>query len=144
MERTVEPKPEQLLQWLGEPLEGPIAMINLLRYREQAAYAPDAGVTPCTGREAYGRYSEVAIQKVAGVGGRVVWMGVVQAALIAPEGERWDDAVIVEYPSKEAFLRMISDPEYQACVFHRTAALEDSRLIATRTALSQEAAVTAG
>ena len=29
---------------------------------------------------------------------------------------------------------MISDPDYQAITFHRTAALEDSRLIATTTA----------
>jgi uncharacterized protein (DUF1330 family) len=114
-------------------------MINLLRYRERAHYsagagAAAAGAAPCSGREAYQRYAAVALQKVASVGGRIVWMGRVAASVIAPEGEEWDDAVLVEYPSRKAFLHMIAMPDYQAAVFHRTAALEDSRLLATRAA----------
>jgi hypothetical protein len=59
-------------------------------------------------------------------------MGHVAVSVIAPEGEEWDDAVLVEYPSRKAFLDMLALPDYQAAVFHRTAALDDSRLIATR------------
>ncbi len=54
-----------------------------------------------------------------------------RAVLLGPTTERWDDALLVQYPSKQAFLRMIGDPDYQAITVHRTAALEDSRLIAT-------------
>jgi uncharacterized protein (DUF1330 family) len=53
--------------------------------------------------------------------------------VIGPDSEQWDDAVLIEYPSREAFLEMLSQPEYQAAAPHRTAALEDSRLIMTRT-----------
>jgi uncharacterized protein YjbI with pentapeptide repeats len=49
---------------------------------------------------------------------------------IAPEGEDWDDAILVEYPSVEAFRTMIESPDYLAAAPHRTAALIDSRLIA--------------
>jgi uncharacterized protein (DUF1330 family) len=38
--------------------------------------------------------------------------------------------VLVKYPSVGHFVDMISAPEYQAIVHHRSAALDDSRLIA--------------
>lgn len=131
-QRTVEPSPERLEGFLAKLDDAtPLVMINLLRYRERAQYPAGAGADPCSGREAYQRYAPVALQKVASVGGRIVWMGRVAASVIAPEGEEWHDAVLVEYPSRKAFLAMIALPDYQAAVLHRTAALEDSRLIAT-------------
>ena len=131
---SIEPSPDRIQQLRADADdETPVVMINLLRYRERAAYADDAGVETCSGREAYRRYGEVALQRVSEVGGRPIWAGAVGLTLIAPEGERWDDAVLVQYPSRKAFLQMVSSPDYQACVFHRTAALEDSRLIATTT-----------
>ena len=57
-------------------------------------------------------------------------MANVQLALIAPEHEDWDELLLVHYPSPEAFLEMLADPDYQAATIHRTAALADSRLIA--------------
>ena len=77
----------------------------------------------------------MALRTVSEAGGRVVWAGEVAGTVIAPDGEGWDDAVLVEYPSRKAFLDMIARPDYQAAVPHRTAALEDSRLIATRARL---------
>ena len=131
-QRTVEPSPERLQGFLAKLDDATrLVMINLLRYRERAQYPAGAGADPCSGREAYGRYAAVALQKVASVGGRIVWMGRVAASVIAPEGEEWHDAVLVEYPSRKAFLAMIALPDYQAAAVHRTAALEDSRLIAT-------------
>lgn len=106
-------------------------MINLLRYREQAAYPEGSAAEPCSGREAYRRYGSVAAQRIASVGGRLLWMGSVQATVVAPADESFDDAVLLEYPSRKAFFEMVSQPEYQAAAPHRSAALEDSRLIAT-------------
>ena len=128
---AIEPNPEQLKAFVAEPDDGPIVMINLLRYREQADYAADSGETPCTGEEAYGRYSAAVTPLLVGVGGRPIWMGLARHTMIAPEGERWDNAILVEYPSREAFITMTSSPEYQAIAHHRRAALADSRLIAT-------------
>ncbi len=132
----IEPKVEQIQTFASNADDStPIVMINLLRYREQAAYAADSGAEACSGREAYQRYSAVALQKVAEVGGRPIWLGACSSTVIGPEAEEWDDAVLVEYPSKKAFLSMVSNPEYLACSFHRTAALVDSRLIATESAM---------
>ena len=133
----VEPSPDRLRAFLeaGED-DSPVVMINLLRYRERASYPEGFDAEPCSGREAYQRYAAVAVQRVASVGGRMLWMGQVHCAVIAPGSEQWDDAALVEYPSRKAFLEMASQPEYQAAVTHRTAALEDSRLIATETRAS--------
>jgi len=129
---SIEPSPEKLQSFLESGSDGAsIVMINLLRYREQANYPEGFAGEPCSGREAYGRYGEVAIKTIAAVGGRMVWMGSVQATVIGPAGEEWDDAVLVEYPSRKAFLGMVSQPDYLAAAPHRTAALQDSRLIAT-------------
>jgi uncharacterized protein (DUF1330 family) len=115
----------------GAPEGRPVVMINLLRYRDQASYEPGSGFEACSGREAYERYSRYAIRFVRSRGGAVAWQGAAIAVLLGPSGERWDDALLVRYPSKQAFLDMVGDPEYLAITVHRTAALEDSRLIAT-------------
>ena len=67
-------------------------------------------------------------------GGQVFWSGNVLAGVIAPPDERRDDALLVEYPSVDRLPRIYADPAYQLIAFHRSAALENSRLIATTTA----------
>ncbi|MDI6625752.1 MAG: DUF1330 domain-containing protein, partial [Brevundimonas sp.] len=65
----------------------------------------------------------------ARAGGRQIWLGTPRLTVIGPETEAWDLAFIAEYPSGEAFLGMLRDPEYRAAVVHRQAAVADSRLI---------------
>jgi uncharacterized protein (DUF1330 family) len=115
----------------GVAADQPVVMINLLRYRDHALYPPGFAADPCRGSDAYARYSRDAIRFVHAVGGQVVWRGSAKTVVIGPATERWDDALLVQYPSKQAFLDMIGNPGYQAITVHRTAALEDSRLIAT-------------
>ena len=38
-----------------------------------------------------------------------------------------DEVLIMQYPARSAFQGMLADPEYQAILFHRTAAVKDSR-----------------
>lgn len=129
---SVEPEPGRIEKFIEEtPAEGPIVMINLLRYRERADYPADAGVSPCSGREAYQRYGEGVLPLIAKVGAKPIFAGAVASTVVSPEDEAWDDAVLVEYPNRAAFIEMTSSADYQAIAFHRTAALADSRLIAT-------------
>jgi uncharacterized protein (DUF1330 family) len=126
---NIDPTQAQIQALLEAPDQGPILMLNQLRFNEQADYAADFKAEPCTGAEAYGRYAEVAVAKITSFGGSIEWTGAPQQTVIGPEGESWDACFVVRYPSKQAFIEMISDPEYQAAVPHRTAALADSRLI---------------
>jgi uncharacterized protein (DUF1330 family) len=112
----------------------PVVMLNLLRFRREAAYPDDSGHAPCSGREAYARYGAQALRHVQAVGGKPIWMGQGQQTVIGPSDEAWDEVLLVQYPSRRAFLAMTANPEYLACTVHRTAALADSRLIAMRAA----------
>jgi uncharacterized protein (DUF1330 family) len=136
MTKTIDPIASQLPGILAAlPQDRPIVMLNLLRFNEQARYRH--GETPCSGREAYARYAQVAEQKVQAVGGQVAYMGRVKGLLIAPPDEHWDEVLLVRYPSASAFAAMLAMPDYMAATRHRTAALDDARLIATIEAAAQ-------
>jgi uncharacterized protein (DUF1330 family) len=109
----------------------PIVMVNLLKFRDVAEYGESAA-SRITGKQAYERYSKAVIPLVWEVGGQPLWMGKARAGVIVPDGESWDEVVLVHYPSRRGFVRMISSDAYQAIMHHRTAALADSRLIETR------------
>jgi hypothetical protein len=106
--RTIDPTRDDLKR-LAQivPLDTPVTMLNLLRYRAEAAYPADAGYAPCSGREAYQRYAGIALQKIRELGGEPVFMAPVLSRVIAPEGEEWDDLLLVRYPSLGALLTMI-------------------------------------
>lgn len=48
---------------------------------------------------------------------------------IGSADERWDAAMLVRQSSVDSFLAFASNQSYLAAVGHRTAALEDSRLL---------------
>jgi len=90
-------------------MTGEVVMLNLLKFKERADSAGGG-----TGRESYNRYGELALAKIAERGGRVVWMGAADQVFIGDEDANdWDLVVLVAYPSRQAFLDMIADPEYQ-------------------------------
>lgn len=103
-------------------------MINLVRLHARARYPDDREVS---GAEAYAAYGQGAAPVLARVGGRVVWRGAMEFMLIGPSDEQWDICFIAEYPSIDAFVTMIKDPDYREAMLHRQAAVSDSRLIRT-------------
>lgn len=130
MTRVVDPTPESFRALSHNvPAGVPVVMLNLLRYREEAAYPVGSPHEACSGREAYARYTAHALRAVTAAGGEVVFHGSALAHPIAPPDERWDEILLVAYPSVGAFLKMVMAPDYQAQSVHRTAALEDARLV---------------
>ena len=107
---------------------GPVHMLNLVRFRNQAVYA-DGRVS--TGAEAYAAYGRESEPIFARVGGKIVWSGDFRFMLIGPAEEVWDRCFVAAYPSAAAFIEMVKDPDYQRAVLHRQAAVADSRLIRT-------------
>lgn len=132
--KTINPDPSTLPDILSKlPTDVPIIMVNLLRFRDRAIY-PD-GQSDCSGRKAYERYSEIALKKLSEIGAQVIFMAGVRGELIAPPDEKWDEVLMVKYPSAQAFLSMLAMKDYLDATVHRSAALEDSRLIATTESL---------
>lgn len=92
-------------------------MLNLLRFDGDE------------GRASYARYGEAVVPLVTEAGGQVVWSGSCGDAVIGPQEGEWDAVLLVRYPSRRAFLDMISSPDYGQAHPHRAAAIADSRLI---------------
>lgn len=118
---------EALAAMAGKDPDGPVVMLNLLRYREQAEHGH--GVDGMTGEEAYRTYGREFAKLNPRFGGEPIWMGAADETIIGDE--RWDVVILVRYPSRSIFVSMINDPDYQAIAPIRAAALADSRLIET-------------
>ena len=126
MSGYVDPSREDFARFREMQREGPLHMLNLLRFRKVAAYADG---TVATGAEAYQNYARESGPIFARLGGRQVWVGKPEQTLIGPPDERWDLVFIAEYPSVDAFVAMLRDDAYRRAVRHRQAAVADSRLI---------------
>lgn len=129
----VNPTREQFKAIFGLPLDQPVEMLNLLRFKRLAEYAPgdpEHGEQPAiSGAEAYARYSAAATPIFDRVAGSQLWIGRPELTLIGPTAETWDLAFIARYPTAQAFVDMLRDPDYNRATRHRTAAVADSRLI---------------
>ncbi|MBI1211849.1 MAG: DUF1330 domain-containing protein [Alphaproteobacteria bacterium] len=125
----VEPTDKQFEVFSKGDMKQPLAMLNLLRFKDVATYEPGSKEPKRSGAEAYGLYGMVAQQKVREVGGHFIYVGPVQQIFVGPSDVKWDMMALVYYPSREAFLRMVAMPDYQAATFHRRAGLDATRLI---------------
>jgi hypothetical protein len=131
-QRYIDPTDEQGRALFTKGIQGPVLMLNLLRFREIADYGahPDlAPETEVSGRRAYDTYSRHTLPYLEALGGSVTFSGDAQPFLIGPSEETWDVAMVVRHANLDAFLSMATDPGYMAGIGHREAALEDSRLL---------------
>lgn len=113
---------EQRAELAGPGPDGPIVMVNLLKFKDHAEY-PDGSDAHLTGREAYGRYSEAAIPMVEQYGGRALFAGDVTFLTIGQAEDLWDEVLLLEYPDRAALMAMSTSEEWRAISHHRTAGL---------------------
>jgi uncharacterized protein (DUF1330 family) len=130
-DRYVDPSRAHFEAFKALDRDEPIAMLNLIRFLEKAAYPEghDLAGKGLSGAEAYGLYGKESGPVFQRVGGTLLWSGEPQCMVIGPEDERWDAAFVAHYPAAHAFFEMIANPDYQKAVVHRQAAVETSRLI---------------
>jgi hypothetical protein len=113
-------------------IDGPVIMLNLLRFRAIADYAADPALappSPISGAAAFDLYIAQTRPHLARSGGAIVAIYDGGPLLIGPEDERWDCAMLIRQASVAAFLAFATDEAYLAGLGHRTAAIEDSRLL---------------
>ncbi len=109
------------------PTKGPFYMVNLIRFREKAAYK-DGRKTELTGRQANELYSPIEFLKA--IGARVVLGGDVTRATQGAD-DAWHQVAIVEYPCPLALFAMSAHPAFQARSVHKDAGVEKSIVIVT-------------
>lgn len=113
-------------------IPGSVVMLNLLRFRDYADYTETpqlAPAEPITGEMAYQLYVKHTLPYLEKSGGEILFMGKGGNFLIGPTDERWDAVLLIKQHSVERFLAFESNEEYMKGIGHRTAALEDSRLL---------------
>ncbi len=120
VENQVRPEPAQVQQFIAS--EGPVCMVNLLRFKQKAEY-PDGRDPQLSGRDAYMRYASEMRKLVEKSGGRFVFGAEVKGALLGKIEDLWDQVGIVEYPSAKALIEISMSPEFQAIEVHRVAGL---------------------
>lgn len=76
---TIRPNAAAFQQLAGSTDEGPVVMLNLLKFKERA----DSG--DVSGRESYNRYGRDVKPMVEALGGRIIWHGRAEQLLIGEE-----------------------------------------------------------
>lgn len=113
-------------------VQGPVTMLNLLRFRKHADYsaspelAPEA---PISGEQAFQLYIDHTKPFLVASGGTIRFLGKGGSWLIGPESEEWDMAMLIDQESVASFIGWNSHEDYLRGIGHRTAALLDSRLL---------------
>ena len=118
----VVPNEEQMRGFVEPGHDGPIYMLNLLKFKEQAEYH-DGRDTDLSGAEAYGIYATEVAEHLAKVGGALMLSARVERLMLGEVEELWDSVGIAMYPSRKAMMEMMSAPDYQASAVHRSAGL---------------------
>lgn len=132
MESYIDPTQESGEAVFSKDSGGEVVMLNLLRFKEIAdysAYPELAPEEPISGQEAYQIYMAHTSPILAEKGGSLQFMGMGGHYLIGPIEEKWDMLLLVRHKSLTVFREFADHPEYLAIKGHRTAALEDSRLL---------------
>ena len=128
----LEPTQESGRAFATRGIAGPVVMLNLLRFRDVADYSATPELAPAeaiSGEQAFQLYVAHTLPYLEASGGELVFVGKGGHFLIGPAEERWDAVMLVRQRSVSDFLAFASNTEYLQGMGHRTAALEDSRLL---------------
>lgn len=112
--------------------DGPVFMLNLMKYRERAAYSDpeSAGEGPAvSGREADDRYAPVDVLRAIGA-------AVTFYADVAESTEDWDRVGVVRYPTRHSFIEMQARRDFQERHVHKEAGMDHTIVLGTLPAAS--------
>ncbi len=114
---SIKSNGDQFKELAANTNQEPFVMLNLLKFKSDG------------GRESYFRYVNESRPFVEGVGAKVVYFG--KAKELLNGTETWDILMLVQYPSRKAFLEMANNPDYLKAHKFREEALERAVLYAT-------------
>jgi uncharacterized protein (DUF1330 family) len=142
---AITPTREQFTEFAHGTRDGEVVMINLLHFARpddktetEAEAAPTADDTDASagsgsgsGAGAYREYSDQVIKMVEARGGKVIWTGRPEHVLIGDShADDWDLVALVSYPSRSAFIDMVTSPKYEQAHTHRERGLDRTVLLA--------------
>ncbi len=127
----VFPTDPAVVQELMKPgPDGPIFMVNLLKFKEKAEYE-DGRASDLSGRDAYMIYGRAVTDILPKFGGKAIFAGDVTFLSLGKAEELWDEVAIAMYPKRADMVRMSMSAEWQEAAVHRTAGLKGQLNIET-------------
>ena len=120
------PEPDQAKAFFFGEENGPMGMVNLLKFKDKAEYPaehPSASNPEMTGKQAYAIYGAAVMKCLEMVGGKGLFSADVTGLILGQVEELWDMVALAYYPSPQAMLAMVGLPEYQGIEVHRFAGL---------------------
>ena len=109
--------------------DGPIYMVNLMKYHEVAQYTDDAGVDkPISGREADDRYNPSSI--LGKIGATIVFVADVVGNHVGTE--EWDRIAIVRYATRKSFIDMQTRKDFGEKHVHKAAGMQRTIIVCCR------------
>ncbi len=114
--------PARIVEMAAPGPEGPIHMVNLLKFRDRAVY-DDGRDSDLTGRQAYELYARAVTEILPDYDGEIVFVGDVTFLALGEVEELWDEIAIVKYPSRRHLWEMSTSEAWRAASVHRTAGL---------------------
>jgi uncharacterized protein (DUF1330 family) len=130
IDRSIDPTADQVRHLRDTGRDGPIVMLNLLKFRAKAAYDDGEDVS---GAVAYARYQHAFTVTVGALSqAEVLYEGPAEQVFIGMAGTPetdWDMVLLVRYPTRQHFLGMMADPTYKQALRHRYAGLERTVLL---------------
>ncbi len=114
--------------------KGRLVMLNLLKFKAIADYTnlePLQPTEPLSGVKAYQLYMDNTLPALEEIGSKIIYYGKSKDFLIGPDSEKWDAVLLMAHESVTKFIAFAQSEIYLKHVGHRTAALEDSRLLPT-------------
>ena len=128
MQNVLQPTGDQVRAFRDRQTGEPIAMLNLLKFKDKAVYE-DGRPCQLSGREAYALYGKAFEQIMGPQGVTVLYSGEIKGVLIGQGEDLWDSMALIQYPSTQVMLDMLKNEEYQQAQQHRAAGLEGQLLI---------------
>lgn len=114
--------PEHVKKMMEKGPDGPIFMVNLLKFKDKAEYE-DGRETDLTGREAYAIYARAVADILPKFGGQFFFAADVTFLALGQVEELWDEVAIAVYTERSDMLKMSMSEEWQAAGVHRAAGL---------------------
>ena len=105
--------------------DGPVWMVNLMKYREVADYA-DGRESAISGRDADDLYTPR--ESLAAIGAEIVFGGEVDQQLLG-DAPIWDRVGVVKYPTRRSFIEMQARPDFQRQHVHKDAGMAETIVI---------------
>jgi hypothetical protein len=121
MEKYLDLTKDQYKVFMALPIGVPLQMLNLLKFKDKVEDSEISGAAR------YKEYMKATVPFFEKSNAKINFYGDARLTLVGPQELEWDKVLIVEYATKNDFIKMITTEGYPSEM--RKSAIEDSRLI---------------